>query len=100
MHEPKSIQENEAYKIIWEFEIQTENPIPSRVPDLMMISKKKAKKKKREDEPYSVICHPIGLQSKSNERQVLGPCSRTKKDMEHEGDVNSNFYWCACNCPQ
>ena len=33
MHKPESAQENETYKILWDFEISTDPPIPVRRPD-------------------------------------------------------------------
>ena len=37
MHKPESILENEAYKILWDFEIQTNHLILARRPVLVMI---------------------------------------------------------------
>ena len=34
-------------------------------------------------------------QRKRKERQVLGPCSRTKKSVEYEGVGDTNCNWCA-----
>ena len=34
MREPESVLENETYKILWDFEIQTDHLIPARRPDL------------------------------------------------------------------
>ena len=39
MHNPESALENETHKILWEFEIQTDYPIPARRPDIEMIKK-------------------------------------------------------------
>ena len=33
MHKPKSVPENEKYKILLDFKIQTEHPVPTRGPD-------------------------------------------------------------------
>ena len=38
-------------------------------------------------------------QRKRNERQILGPCRRTKKAMEHEDDGRTNCNWCTWNNP-
>ena len=48
MHNPESILENETYKILLDFEIQTDHLISARSPDLMIIKKKKQKKKTAE----------------------------------------------------
>ena len=41
MCKPESVRENETHKILWDFEIQTDHPIPSRRQDLVLINKKK-----------------------------------------------------------
>ena len=40
LHNPKSVLENETYKIIWNFEIQMDYLISARRPDLQIINKK------------------------------------------------------------
>ena len=39
-HEPKSVLENEDYKILWNFSIQTDHVIEARRPDLVVVDKK------------------------------------------------------------
>ena len=39
-HEPESVLENEDYKMLWEFSIQTEHVIKARRPDLVVVDKK------------------------------------------------------------
>ena len=39
-HEPKSVLENEDYKILWDFSIQTKHVIEARRPDLVVVDKK------------------------------------------------------------
>ena len=39
-HEPKSVLENEDYKIFWDFSIQTDHVIEARRPDLVVVDKK------------------------------------------------------------
>ena len=41
MHKQESIQENQMYEILWEFEIQTDLLIPIRRLDRVLINKKK-----------------------------------------------------------
>ena len=48
MHNPKSVLENEPHKLPRDFEIQTDNLISTRRPDLITINKKKKKKKRKE----------------------------------------------------
>ena len=39
-HEPESVLENEGYKILWDFSIQTDHVIEARRPDLVVGDKK------------------------------------------------------------
>ena len=39
-HEPESVLENEDYKILWDFSIQTKHVIEARRPDLVVVDKK------------------------------------------------------------
>ena len=40
-HEPESVLENEDYKILWYFSIQTDHIIEARRPDLVVVDKKR-----------------------------------------------------------
>ena len=40
VHEPESILDNEDYKILWDFSIQTDHVIEARRPDLVVVDKK------------------------------------------------------------
>ena len=87
MLKPESVQENETHKIYRYFEIQTDNLISSRRPDLVKVNKKGSL-------PTSGFCHLPGSrienQRKRKEREVHGPCQRTEKAMEHESDCDTN----------
>ena len=41
MHNPAPVQENDTYKLLWDFDIQTDHQISTRRPDLIIINKKK-----------------------------------------------------------
>ena len=47
MHNPAPVQENDAHKLLWDFNIQTDHLIPAKRPDLIIINKKKTKKQKQ-----------------------------------------------------
>ena len=38
-HQPEAVQENERYKILWDFNIQTDHVIEARRPDMIVIDK-------------------------------------------------------------
>ena len=75
MHKPESILKKRTHEILWDFE--TDHLIPARRPDLVIVNKKK------ENLTNSGLCRPgrsLGEnQRKRKERQLLGPCQRTKK---------------------
>ena len=39
-HEPESVLENEDYKILWDFSIQTDHVIEAQIPDLVAVDKR------------------------------------------------------------
>ena len=42
MHNPESVLENETYKLLWDFEIQTNHLISARQPDPVIVNKKRS----------------------------------------------------------
>ena len=54
-HKPESVLENETHKILWDFAIQTDNWIPTRRPDWVIINKKRKKKKKEKKRAYRKV---------------------------------------------
>ena len=40
MHNPAPTLENDTHKLVWDFNIQTDQLIPARRPDLMIINNK------------------------------------------------------------
>ena len=45
MHNPAAVLENNAHKLIWDFDIHTNHIISARRPDLKVINKKKRTRK-------------------------------------------------------
>ena len=41
MHNLATVLENDTHKHLWDFDIQTDHIIPARIPDLIIINKKK-----------------------------------------------------------
>ena len=75
----------------WDFDIWTDHLILARVPDLMIINKKK-------EFLNSGLCHPSRLQCKierkRKERLVSRPSKRTEITMEYESNGDTTCYWC------
>ena len=55
MHNPESVLENETHKLLWDFEIQTDQLISDRRSDLVIVNKKKKKKKKKKKRTCRVV---------------------------------------------
>ena len=71
--------ESETYKPLWDFEIKTDNLIPTKKPDRLIVSQSENKRKRKEE-------------------QVLGIYQWTKKKaMAHEGYDKTNCNWCDHN---
>ena len=75
----------EIHNILWDFRIQTDALIIARRTDLEIIHKEKKRDWKRE----LAFAVPADHKSKRKQRQIPGPCRRTKKAVEHEVDGNS-----------
>ena len=60
MHNPESVLENETYKILWGFEIQTDHLISARRPDQVRVDKKKKKKKRKKNCGLCRLGRPLG----------------------------------------
>ena len=59
MHYSAAVQENDAYKLLWDFEIQTDHLISTRRPYIIIINEKKR------DLQNCRLCYPGWPQSKS-----------------------------------
>ena len=83
-------------KLLWGFETQIYHLNLVRKPDLVIVNKKE------KNIPNCRLCHPGGSQYENQkerkERQVFGPCQRTKRTLEHDDGTNYNS--CTQNDPQ
>ena len=53
IHKLEFILVNKTYKLLWEFDIQTDYLIPAIRPDLMIVKKKKKKVKKEKEREFA-----------------------------------------------
>ena len=89
-HQPEAVQENERYKILWDFNIQTEHVIEARRPDMIVIDK--------ETKFAKIIDFAIPYDSRVNSKEVekiekyqdLAP--EIKKLWGYEGDSHPNSH--------
>ena len=88
MHNPKSVQENQMHKFLWDFEIQTDHLIVARWPDIVIVTKKNKKTKKKKTKKIenllnSELCYFSSPQSENERkrkvRQLPSPCLKNKQ---------------------
>ena len=60
MHNSAPVLENDSHKLLWDFNIQTDQLVPARIPDLIIINNKK-----KENLQNCRLCCPGGPQNKS-----------------------------------
>ena len=101
MHKPESVLDDETYKLIWDFKIQTDRLISARRPDTIIINKKKKKRKKRE-RTCKIVNFAVPTdhwvkfkESEKKDKYLLGLCLRIEKTEEHESDGDTNCNWCS-----
>ena len=75
---PETVQENEMYKVIRDFEIQTDHLISTRRPDLVIVNKKKKKKKKKEKKEKRT-CRIVNFAVPAYQRVKLKESEKKKK---------------------
>ena len=92
MHNPAAVLENDTQKFLWDIDIQTDNLISARKPDLIIINKKKRNCKIVD---FTVPAdHRIKLKESEKKNKYLDLARKLKKTMEHEGDNCTNRGWC------
>ena len=86
--------QNETHKIFWDFAIQTDQSIPTRRAEFGSINKTNNLPSRGFSEPRS------GYKRKRKDREIMGPCQKTKNAVEYEGDCCTNYCWRPWNCRQ
>ena len=80
MHNPAPVIENDSHKLLWDFNIQTDNLIPIRRPDLIIINKKKKKKRICKIVDLAVpVDHRINLKESEKKDKYLDLARELKK---------------------
>ena len=70
MHNSASVLENDTYKLLWDFDIQTNHLISARRPDLIIINKKKR------------FCKIVNFAVPADHRIKLKECERKDKYLD------------------
>ena len=71
MHKPESVLENETHKILWDFEIPMNPPIPANKPGLVIINKAK--------EPSIPVDHRVKINENEKRDKYLDLTKELKK---------------------
>ena len=104
MNNPESALENKTYKLLWDFEIQTDHFILARRPDLLIVKKKKKKeKKKRTCKTVDFVVpadHRIKLKESEKRGKYLYLARDQKRTMGHGGDGDTKCNKCTWSNPQ
>ena len=96
LQKPASVLGNDTHKIVWDFKIQNDYLIPAWRPDSALINEKK----------WTCCLGDFAIsveermKIKGNDKQILGPCQRTKKAVEHNGENYTNWSCSPLNGPQ
>ena len=69
MHNPAPVLENDAHKLLWDFDIQTDHLISARRPDLIIINNEKK------------ICKIVDFAVPADHRIKLKECEKRDKDL-------------------
>ena len=96
MHNPAPVLENNTHKLLWDFDIHTDQLISARRPDQMIIYKKKKRTCKIVDFVVPAD-HRIKLKECEKKNKYLEFARELKKTMEHAGDNYTNCNWCIWN---
>ena len=89
MHNPKSVLANEAHKVLWGFEIQTDLLISARMADLERVNKKRNCQIVDTAVPAE---QSIRLKEKEKRDEYLHLAEALKKTMKHKGAGDTNCY--------
>ena len=93
MHKPAPVLENATYKLLWDFNIQTDHLIPARRPVLIITKKKRTCKIVDFAVPAD---HRIKLKECEKKDKKLD-LARELKKLERAGDNYTNCNWCIWN---
>ena len=94
MHNPAPALENATHKLPWDFNIQADHIIPTRRPDLIIITKKKKKITCKIVDFAVPADHRIKLRECEKKDKYLDLARELKKTVEHAGDNYTNCNWC------
>ena len=78
MHNPAPVLENDTHKLLWDFDIQTDNLILARRPDLIIINKMKKKK----------TCKIVDFAVPADHRIKLKECEKRDKYLDIAKELN------------
>ena len=82
MHNPAPVLENNTHKLLWDFDIHTDHLISARIPDLIIINKKKR------------ICKIVDFAVSTDHRIKLKECEKEYKYLDLSRELKKNYGTC------
>ena len=89
MHNPAPVLENDTHKLLWDFNILTDQQIPARRPDLIIINNKKKKRICKIVDFAVPADHRINLKESEKKDKYLDS-ARANTDVKNSKGVNNN----------
>ena len=94
MHKLESILENETQKIHWDFDIQTDQLIWARRPDIVLTGTGHRVN-------FTIPAdHKVKIKESKKINKYFGSNKRAEKAGKHEGGSETNCNWCTWKDPQ
>ena len=81
MHNPAPVLENDAHKLLWDFDIQTDHLISARRPDRIIINNNNNNNNKKK------ICKIVDFADQSDHRIKLKECEKRDKYLDLVGEL-------------
>ena len=94
MHNPAPVQENDTYKLLWDFNIQMDHLIPARRPDQIIINKKKKERICKTVDFAALADHRINLKECEKKDKYLDLARELKKLCNMKVTIFTNCDWC------
>ena len=89
-HGLENVLENEDYKILWDFSIQTDHIIEAQGQDLIVVDKKRRTSK------IVDFAVPGEIRSEEKEKEKIENLSRSKKGLTEDLECESEDYTTSC----
>ena len=94
MHNPVAVLENDMQKLLWDFNIQTDQLMPARRPDIIIINKKKRKRTCKIVDFGVPANHGINLKGSEKKDKYLDLARELRKLWNLKVTIVPIVIWC------